>query len=197
MTTNDHISAPTRFVEANGVRYAYRRFGAGIRNSAPVPAAPARRHGQLGPRGHRRPSRWPDGHPLRQRRRGLIQRSDTGDDGGLRRPRGRVRRRPRATGRWTSWASRSAGTPRRRWRCGTRSSCGGWSSPAPGRAPASMRGSTRMSSRSRPARGDDPGGLPVPVLRADAERARQRAENSGSGATAARPTSTRPRHRQP
>jgi pimeloyl-ACP methyl ester carboxylesterase len=28
MTSNDHISAPTRFVEANGVRYAYRRFGA-------------------------------------------------------------------------------------------------------------------------------------------------------------------------
>jgi pimeloyl-ACP methyl ester carboxylesterase len=27
MTSNDHISAPTRFVEANGVRYAYRRFG--------------------------------------------------------------------------------------------------------------------------------------------------------------------------
>lgn len=28
MTSNDHISAPTRFVEADGVRYAYRRFGA-------------------------------------------------------------------------------------------------------------------------------------------------------------------------
>ena len=28
MTTNDHLSAPTRYVEADGIRYAYRRFGA-------------------------------------------------------------------------------------------------------------------------------------------------------------------------
>ncbi|RPX18552.1 alpha/beta hydrolase [Pseudomonas aeruginosa] len=27
MTTDTHITAPTRFVEANGIRYAYRRFG--------------------------------------------------------------------------------------------------------------------------------------------------------------------------
>ncbi|MEE2057066.1 alpha/beta fold hydrolase [Rhodococcus artemisiae] len=29
MTTDTHITAPTRFVEADGIRYAYRRFGAG------------------------------------------------------------------------------------------------------------------------------------------------------------------------
>lgn len=28
MTTNDHLSAPTRYVEADGISYAYRRFGA-------------------------------------------------------------------------------------------------------------------------------------------------------------------------
>ncbi len=28
MTADTHITAPTRFVEANGIRYAYRRFGA-------------------------------------------------------------------------------------------------------------------------------------------------------------------------
>lgn len=28
MTADTHVTAPTRFVEANGVRYAYRRFGA-------------------------------------------------------------------------------------------------------------------------------------------------------------------------
>jgi pimeloyl-ACP methyl ester carboxylesterase len=28
MTTNDHVSAPTRYVEADSIRYAYRRFGA-------------------------------------------------------------------------------------------------------------------------------------------------------------------------
>jgi pimeloyl-ACP methyl ester carboxylesterase len=28
MTSDDHISAPTKFAEANGIRYAYRRFGA-------------------------------------------------------------------------------------------------------------------------------------------------------------------------
>ena len=28
MTNSSHVTAPTRFVEANGIRYAYRRFGA-------------------------------------------------------------------------------------------------------------------------------------------------------------------------
>ena len=28
MTTNDHLTAPIRYVEADGIRYAYRRFGA-------------------------------------------------------------------------------------------------------------------------------------------------------------------------
>lgn len=28
MTTDTHVTAPTRFVEVNGIRYAYRRFGA-------------------------------------------------------------------------------------------------------------------------------------------------------------------------
>jgi pimeloyl-ACP methyl ester carboxylesterase len=28
MTTDDHLSAPTRYVETDGIRYAYRRFGA-------------------------------------------------------------------------------------------------------------------------------------------------------------------------
>jgi len=28
MTSDDHISAATKFAEANGIRYAYRRFGA-------------------------------------------------------------------------------------------------------------------------------------------------------------------------
>jgi pimeloyl-ACP methyl ester carboxylesterase len=28
MTGNDHVSAPTRYAEAGGIRYAYRRFGA-------------------------------------------------------------------------------------------------------------------------------------------------------------------------
>jgi hypothetical protein len=27
MTTHTHLTAPTRFVETNGVRFAYRRFG--------------------------------------------------------------------------------------------------------------------------------------------------------------------------
>jgi len=27
MTSDDHISAATKFAEANGIRYAYRRFG--------------------------------------------------------------------------------------------------------------------------------------------------------------------------
>jgi hypothetical protein len=27
MTTHTHHTAPTRFVEANGIRFAYRRFG--------------------------------------------------------------------------------------------------------------------------------------------------------------------------
>jgi len=33
MTTYTHQSAPTQFVEANGIRFAYRRFG----NAAGVP----------------------------------------------------------------------------------------------------------------------------------------------------------------
>jgi hypothetical protein len=28
MAKDTHVTAPTRFVEANGIRYAYRRFGA-------------------------------------------------------------------------------------------------------------------------------------------------------------------------
>jgi hypothetical protein len=27
MAKDTHVTAPTRFVEANGIRYAYRRFG--------------------------------------------------------------------------------------------------------------------------------------------------------------------------
>jgi hypothetical protein len=48
MTTHTHQTAPTQFVEANGIRFAYRRFGSARRRAARFQPALHRYDGPLG-----------------------------------------------------------------------------------------------------------------------------------------------------
>ena len=52
MMIHTHKTAPTQFIEANGIRFAYRRFGK--TGGVPYRLQPAlhRHHGLLGPDGH-------------------------------------------------------------------------------------------------------------------------------------------------
>jgi len=51
MTQHSHQTAPTQFVEANGIRFAYRRFGKAGGVPLSFSTALHRHHGLLGPYG--------------------------------------------------------------------------------------------------------------------------------------------------
>jgi len=63
-----HDTAPTQFIEANGIRFAYRRFGPAARYADRTEHALSRNHGPLGPGDNRRAGEEPGGDPVRQRR---------------------------------------------------------------------------------------------------------------------------------
>ena len=92
MTRHTHQTAPTQFVEANGIRFAYRRFGNPQRRAARDEHPLHRHDGSLGPGRHRRSRARPRSDPVQQRRhfQQLGQRAgiDRGDGG----QRGRVHR---------------------------------------------------------------------------------------------------------
>jgi hypothetical protein len=56
-----HQTAPTQFVEANGIRFAYRRFGNPRRRAARLQPALHRDYGLLGSGRNRRPGQEPRG----------------------------------------------------------------------------------------------------------------------------------------
>ena len=67
--THVHQTAPTRFVEANGIRFAYRRFGKAKRCAARLQSALHGHHGLLGPGGDGWLGSRPRGDLVQQRRR--------------------------------------------------------------------------------------------------------------------------------
>jgi hypothetical protein len=61
-----HNTAPTRFVEADGIRFAYRRFGRPV--GTPIVLLQHFMGNLDGPGDHRCPRQGPRGDPHRQRR---------------------------------------------------------------------------------------------------------------------------------
>ena len=91
MTQHTHQTAPTQFVERNGIRFAYRRFGKPGGTPLAVQPAFPRDDGLLGSGCNRWPGQEPRGDPLQQRGRFKQFRPGPGErsaDGGKRyRPR--------------------------------------------------------------------------------------------------------------
>ena len=78
MTQFASSAAPTRYIDAAGVRYAYRRFGNGGR---PLLSSALHRHaGQLGSGDRRRAGPRSRNHPVRQRRRRPLRRAGSDVD---------------------------------------------------------------------------------------------------------------------
>ena len=69
MTSHTHQTAPTQFVEANGIRFAYRRFGKRRRRADRLQPAFPGHDGLLGSGRDRWPGQNPRSDPVQQRRR--------------------------------------------------------------------------------------------------------------------------------